>query len=134
MRTLRVALLGPPSIEVDGLPLAVDTRKATALLALLALSEHGYTRAEVAELLWPELDGERSRSALRRTLSTLRGALGDGRVISDRVSITLDLEGAWFDLAEFRAVASDPAADSAALIAACDLHRGEVLAGFALPH
>ena len=132
MRSLRVALLGAPSIEVDGTPLAVDTRKATAMLALLALSEHGYTRAAIAELLWPELDGERSRSALRRTLSTLRGALGDGRVVSDRVSITLDLEGAWFDLAEFRAVARDFAADRAALTAACDLHRGEVLAGFAL--
>ena len=35
---LRVALLGPPLIEVDGRPLDVDTRKATALFAYLAFT------------------------------------------------------------------------------------------------
>ena len=132
MRTLRVALLGAPSIEVDGLPLAVDTRKATAVFALLALSGHGLTRAAIAEMLWPELDGERSRSALRRTLSTLRSGLGDGRLISDRASVSLNLDGAWFDLGEFRAVAGEVGADAATLAAAADLHRGDLLEGFGL--
>ena len=34
--TLIVHVLGPPVVLADGVPLAVDTRKATALLAYLA--------------------------------------------------------------------------------------------------
>ncbi len=38
--TLRIALLGPPRITRDGEPISFETRKATALLAHLALTEH----------------------------------------------------------------------------------------------
>ncbi len=132
MKSLRISLLGAPWVEVDGAPLAVDTRKATAMLAFLAVTGHSHARGGVADLLWAELDADRSRGALRRTLSTLRSALGEGRVVSDRDSIALDLYGAWFDLAEFRSVAGDPDAETSALIAACDLHRGDLMAGFGL--
>ncbi len=37
---LRISLLGAPRIEVDGRPLSVDTRKATAMLAYLAVTGH----------------------------------------------------------------------------------------------
>ena len=117
-------------MEFEGRPLAVDTRKATAMLAYLAVTGHAQSREVVAALLWPEFDIDRSRAALRRTLSTLRTALGDRHVDADRTSITLDLDGAWFDLAEFRRAAADPAADAAALTTAVDLHRGDLLAGF----
>ena len=66
----------PPVTEVGGAPLAVDTRKATALLAYLAVEGGTHNRDSLAGLLWPEYDGERARAALRRTLSTLRAALG----------------------------------------------------------
>jgi DNA-binding SARP family transcriptional activator len=132
VRSLRIALLGAPRIEVDGQPLVVDTRKATAALAFLAVTGHTHTRAVLANLLWPDADPERSRSALRRTLSTLRGALGEERLISDRLTVTLNLEGAFFDLAEFRRVAADPAAGIEALRGATALHRDELLAGFSL--
>jgi DNA-binding SARP family transcriptional activator len=132
VRSLSIALLGAPRIEVDGSPLAVDTRKATAALAFLAVSGHACARAELAELLWPQADAERSRSALRRTLSTLRGALGEERLLSDRVTVSLALEDCFFDLVEFRRVAADPGAGIDALAAALALHRGDLLAGFAL--
>ena len=132
MRSLSIALLGAPRIEVDAQPLVVDTRKATAVLAFLAVTGHTHTRAVIANLLWPDADPERSRSALRRTLSTLRSALGDERLISDRLNVALNLDGAFFDLAEFRRVAADPAAGIDALAAAAALHRDELLAGFAL--
>ena len=132
VRSLSIALLGAPRIEVDGRPLVVDTRKATAALAFLAVTGHTHTRAVVAELLWPNADAERSRSALRRPLSTLRGALGEGRLISDRITVRLDLDGAFFDLTQFRSAAADPAAGIEALSAAVALHRDELLAGFAL--
>jgi DNA-binding SARP family transcriptional activator len=132
MRSLNISLLGAPRIEVDGQPLVVDTRKATAMLAFLAVSGHPHARAVIAGLLWPEADPERSRSALRRTLSTLRGALGDGRLISDRITVGLNLDGVRFDLVEFRRVAIDPTASIDALSVAAALHRDELLAGFAL--
>jgi DNA-binding SARP family transcriptional activator len=132
MHALRISLLGTPLVEVAGRPLEVDTRKATAMLAHLAVTGHPQSREVVAALLWPEFDIDRSRAALRRTLSTLRTALGDGRLDADRTSISLDLSAAWFDLAEFRRAAVDPGADVAALTTAVDLHRGDLLAGFSV--
>ena len=132
MHPLRISLLGTPLIEVEGRPLRVDTRKATAMLAHLVVSGHPESREVVAALLWPEFDIDRSRSALRRTLSTLRTAL-DGRFIAaDRNSISIDLGDAWFDLAEFRRTAADPAATAEELATAVDLHRGDLLAGFSV--
>ena len=132
MHPLRISLLGTPLIEVEGRPLRVDTRKATAMLAYLVVSGHPESREVVAALLWPEFDIDHSRSALRRTLSTLRTAL-DGRFIAaDRNSISIDLGDAWFDLAEFRRTAADPAATAEELATAVDLHRGDLLAGFSV--
>ena len=132
MESLSICLLGTPRVTVDGAPWSVDTRKATGLLAFLAVTGHAHSRAVVANLLWPDSATEQSRNTLRRTLSTLRAALGEGRVVGDRDSIALNLDGAWFDLAAFRRVAGDPDADVAALIKACELHRDDLLAGFGL--
>lgn len=41
---LEIRLLGPPEILIDGRPLAVDTRKAVAILALLAADGRPYAR------------------------------------------------------------------------------------------
>jgi hypothetical protein len=41
MAELRIALLGPPRVERDGAPIEVDTRKAIALLAYLAMHPDG---------------------------------------------------------------------------------------------
>ena len=118
MRSLRIELLGAPLVEVDGAPLAVDTRKATAMLAFLAVTGDAHARTLLADLLWPSADPERSRSALRRTLSTLRSALGDGRLRTDRLNVGLDLDGAFFDLAQSRHLAASPDAGIEELTAA----------------
>jgi len=74
---LRIQLLGAPSIKAGRALIETDTRKATALLAYLAVSEQPQRRATLAALLWPDADEQKARGALRRTLSVLRGALGD---------------------------------------------------------
>jgi DNA-binding SARP family transcriptional activator/tetratricopeptide (TPR) repeat protein len=132
MDRLRIALLGTPLVEVDGAPLAVDTRKAVAMLAFLAVTGHAHSRAVVADLLWPDLDRDRAGAALRRTLSTLRTAIGEDRLQSDRGSVSLSMQDAWFDLAESRGVAADPDAGIGVLRNACELHRDDLMAGFAL--
>ena len=73
---IEVSLLGPPRVERDGVLVAFDTRKALAVLALLALADRPRTRDGLADLLWPGTDPAHARGALRRTLSTLRSAVG----------------------------------------------------------
>ncbi len=86
---LEVRLLGPPQVLRDGVPVAFDTRKATALLAFLALSEAPRPRDTLADLLWPEADLTRARGALRRTLSALRSVVGAERVEANRDHVRL---------------------------------------------
>ncbi len=80
MSQIHVTFFGAPGMARDGVALSVDTRKALALLAYLAVPQRGvvphpHTRDALAALLWPDLDQTRARAALRRTLSPLRQAL-----------------------------------------------------------
>ena len=61
MSQLTLHLLGAPGIARDGAPVAVDTRKATALLAYLAVTGRSHAREALAALLWPEYDDEHAR-------------------------------------------------------------------------
>src|SRR5665213_1801395 len=73
---LHIEILGPVRVELDGAPLVVDTRKAIALLAYLAVTGRPASRETVAALLWPESGESGAHGALRRTLSVLKTALG----------------------------------------------------------
>ena len=86
---IEVSLLGPPRVERDGVRVGFDTRKALALLAHLALTDHPRPRDALADLLWPDSDADHARGALRRTLSTLRGAIGADLVEATRDQVRL---------------------------------------------
>lgn len=137
-----VRLLGPPLVEVAGDPLDVDTRKATAVLAVLAV-EGPQRRDRLAALLWPESDAPRAAGAFRRTLSVLNSGLGEGVLTADRRDVGLVPDAIDLDITRFAQLvkATDahdhpPAAACptcrAALIEAVDLHRGDFLSGFAV--
>jgi DNA-binding SARP family transcriptional activator len=144
MTKLTLHLLGAPRIARDGAPITVDTRKATALLAFLAVTGRSHTRETLAALLWPEYDDEHARAALRRTLSTLRAALGETHMAIDREAVGLiPGAGLWVDVTEFHerlAVCrthGHPATDVchaclAPLADAAALYRDDFLAGFTL--
>ena len=102
MSRLALHLLGPPRIECDGAPIQVDTRKAIALLAYLAVTGESHRRASLVNLLWPEYDRSRGRAALRRTLYALRKALAGAWLDVDQEEIGLN-PGAdiWLDVDEF---------------------------------
>src|SRR5881398_3513614 len=102
---LRLTLLGPPAVTRDGRPLAFDTRKATALLAFLALEGKPQPRDRLAALLWPDADPNRARSALRRTVSVTAAQVGDA-LVAERAAVAL-AGGAWrCDVVDFRDLAA----------------------------
>ncbi len=127
---LEIRVLGPLEVRVDGAPLVVDTRKALAILALLAAESRPFAREELAAMLWPESDDESARGALRRTLSVLRSALGDRWLRVDRSTVALDPTGTWVDLSAVEAAGSE--ASGPVLREAAAAARGPFLAGFAL--
>lgn len=140
---VRICLLGPVTVEIDDAPLAVDTRKAVALLAYLAVTRRPASREAVAALLWPEADDAGARGALRRTLSVLRAGLGGRGLVVDRSTIGFDPSAfdvdAWrFGEALATARSHDHGRDDPcpvcmdALQGAIALDRGEFMAGFAL--
>ena len=139
--TLSLALLGTPDIRVDGVPLEVDTSKAIALLAYLAVEGGSHPRDRLVDLLWPDSDVDRARSTLRRTLSALRSGLGGRWVTADRAVVTLDRTGVSVDVDELLALADDlhghGRADTCAaclrdLPRAVALLRGDFMAGFGI--
>src|SRR5687767_7741440 len=99
---LTITLLGEARAEVDGVEVRVDTRKAIALLAWLAVSGRAHRRETLAALFWPDADEERARAALRRTLSTLSAALGGRWLHATRERVDLENEGVRLDLTRFQ--------------------------------
>jgi len=126
--TLHVALFGSPRIERDGVEVRFDTRKAVALVALLALAGRDYSRDSLAAMLWPDLDRSRARAALRRTLS-VTAAIGPALVLeADRVG--LDADAIDCDVHRFRALAA--ADDPLSWKHADELAHAPLLDGFSL--
>lgn len=97
MSRLTLRFFGSPRIEYDGSPVVVDTRKALALLAYLALTRQQQSRDTLAALLWPDYDQSHARATLRRTLSALNKALPTGCLIIDRETISFEV-GADLDV------------------------------------
>lgn len=144
MSELSLFLLGSPRIERDGQIVRVDTRKAIALLAYLAMNIQPQSRERLAALLYPEVDERRARAALRRTLSALKAGLGDPWLRTSRDEIQLHRgRGYWCDVDQFHRHleacrghghgASDVCADCLPSLAeAARLYQDDFLAGFTL--
>jgi DNA-binding SARP family transcriptional activator len=122
----------------------VDTRKAIALLAYVAITGSNHTRETLAALLWPEYEPANARAALRRTLSALRRA-GAESVLEISRELVGPLPGSplWVDVEAFGQLldnceqhghAPSQVCDlcQAPLQAAIDLYQDEFMAGFTL--
>ncbi len=142
MARLTMSLLGAPMVQRDGGPITVDTRKATAMLAFLAVTGQEYGRDSLAGLLWPGHDGLHARAALRRTLSALNKALGGKWLRAERARVGLDRNEVWLDVEIFRVSAAGcgrhPGEYSSCpecarrWSRAATLYRGHFMAGFSL--
>ena len=136
--------MGSPRIEVDGAPIKVDTRKAVALLAYLAVEGETVRRESLAAMLWPEYETEAARGALRRTLSTLKGALGGRWLRIDRSTVEfLPDENTSVDVTDFTALlasvhrhehgaGNECSTCERNLSAAAALYRSDFMKGFSL--
>ena len=147
---LSLKLLGGFSATLDGRPLpSFPYDKLRALLVYLALDPaREFSRAELAEMLWPGQDDEAARGNLRRALSNLRAVLDDRSAdsgyfqinrsalrirpgapldvdIADLATPPIDCEGVS-DSAECRACLLRMERSIAAYV-------GELMAGFSLP-
>lgn len=140
----RLFLFGSPRIEIDGNPIHVDTRKAIALLAYLALTAHAHQREVLAALFWPETDQAHALGALRRTLSALKKSLGNQclDIARDSIGLSEDL-CLWVDVQEFIGLTQQVRDHPHATLAACfecitrldealELYRDDFMAGFSL--
>jgi DNA-binding SARP family transcriptional activator len=99
---VRIYALGHLRLDVAGTQPANKRkapRKPLELLALLIASgEIGATVERAVEALWPELDGAKSREALRVALYRLRRLLGDeNSVLTADGRIALNVSHCWVD-------------------------------------
>jgi len=128
MSGVTLQLMGSPTVLVDGRAVRLDTRKALAILARLAV-EGQQRREALAELLWPDSDHTRARGALRRTLSTLRSAVGADLLIESGESLQLDRANVEVDIDLLR---EDAALEPDELRRRLDRCGGDFLEGFTL--
>jgi DNA-binding SARP family transcriptional activator/RecA/RadA recombinase len=125
---LRVQLLGPMKVELDGRPVEPPkSRRAWSLLAYLALHPGAHRRGELAARFWPDVLDSSARQSLRSAIWALRQALGPGAslLVSSRDEVGLRPAEVWVDALEFgRLLRAGRYQD------ALELGDGELLAGF----
>lgn len=142
--SLEVQLLGNPQVLREGQAVKMDTRKAVALLAYLAVTRQAQSREFLSGLMWPESDHQRARGSLRRTLSTLRKAIGANNIAASRAEIALrtspDLRVDVWDFDSTLDAVQEHAHVDDEMCSAClehlqladSLYRGDFMEGFAL--
>ncbi len=145
MPSLRIFTFGSPRIEINDRPLDLRRRKGLALLAYLAVTAQPHTREALATMFWPENDQSSALANLRRELSRLNQALGEGVLAIDRLQAGFNPKvDAWVDAAAFRSNLQAFREENHApeercrdcfrrLTESVELYREDFLAGFNLP-
>ena len=120
----RVRLLGPPAVRAGGAWLPLRPGRADAVFAFVSRRGAPVRRAEVAALLWPDLDGRRASANLRQTVRTIATGPMEPVVGRDRERVWLD---ATCDVAAWETAARERRWRD--VVAG---YRGTFLAGFEL--
>jgi DNA-binding SARP family transcriptional activator/pimeloyl-ACP methyl ester carboxylesterase len=132
MAQIHVNLLGGfAAFGPEAAPLALPTRKAEAVLALLLCrSGEAQPRERLTSLLWGDRGDKQARHSLSQTLTAIRGAIGDAPdpFIAERETLAIDPAAIGSDVIELASLAGRD--DPESLRAAADLCRGPLLEGF----
>src|SRR5688500_7601276 len=101
---LRLELFGGARITRNGTPLAgFVSSKVQALLCYLAVTGRAHSRAELAGLLWGEMDDAGAAANLRKALSNLHRLIPAHMTIS-RHEVAFNRQAAyWLDVEAFSA-------------------------------
>jgi DNA-binding SARP family transcriptional activator/pimeloyl-ACP methyl ester carboxylesterase len=131
MARIRVVLLGGfAAFGPDGGALALPTRKAEALLALLVCrSGEAQPRERLIGLLWGDRSDKQARHSLSQTLTSIRSAIGDAPDLfsADRETLAARPDAISADVIDLMKLAERE--DLESLRAAADLCRGALLEG-----
>lgn len=134
MNQTTLTLLGDFCLSVDGVSIALPTRKAEALLAYLALHPDArHTREKLAGLLWGGHTDAQARHNLRQCLSHLRKALGSAAtkiIDADQASIMLRSDAIEIDVGSLQQILNGGQSDL--LQRADQICNGELLANLNL--
>jgi TolB-like protein/DNA-binding SARP family transcriptional activator len=134
MTQVRLILLGGFSARgSDGGTIALPTRKAEALLSVLACrSGEGQRRDWLTGLLWGGCREQKARHSLSQALTSIRGSLNDAAsaLVAERETVALCPEVADVDVVAFQRLAHGDGMED--MQAAAALYRGPLLDGFTL--
>lgn len=135
-------LLGPPLLERNGISVQQLRRKATALIAYLAVDGQAHSRDALATLLWPEHGQSRARANLRRCLFALNDSAGESLLTSDQDTLRADSTLLSTDIDSFRELSSGCGKHDhsqtceeclSRMREAVELYKSDFLFGFSLP-
>jgi DNA-binding SARP family transcriptional activator len=138
---LAVRSLGGFEVRIDGKSLPSRGKSKHRQLDLLKLvAAHApapMSLARVAEILWPDSEGDAARHALETTLSRLRATFGRDVFRIEHGVLSLDSKVCWVDTADLEdrigrleGAIADGAGDAGiAAEAVCQIYRGDLLAG-----
>ncbi|NJC97527.1 MAG: hypothetical protein C3F07_15485 [Anaerolineales bacterium] len=140
MAHLRISLLGPIQVTLDGQPITgFKSNKVRALLAYLAVeADKPHRRESLAGLLWPDWSEREALSNLRYTLSDLRKAIDDRvadppYLIISRESIQFNTASDhWLDVTGFTQNLESQNTSIEEKEKAASLYRGSFLEGFSV--
>ncbi|MFD1159015.1 BTAD domain-containing putative transcriptional regulator [Roseovarius aestuarii] len=128
---LRLEMLGPLRVEVEGESLSLSAKKGLALLVYLGLrAETNVPRETVCGLLWGDSREAQAKASLRQALTTLRKYLGaaSSAIGADRDRLSFNRSLVQSDVTDFLKLAG--LGTENALEEAAELYRGDLLEGF----
>src|SRR5262245_47108454 len=132
MARIYVSMLGGfAAVGPSGAPVALPTRKAEAVLALLlSRSGEAQPRERLIGLLWGDRGDRQARHSLSQTLTAIRGAIGDAPdpFVAERETVAIEPGTIGADVIDLAALSERD--DLESLQAAADLCRGPFLEGF----
>lgn len=128
MTAYALGAFGFPEVHGDGRPIKLALRKGLALLIYLAEAKGAVARDVIATLLWPETPRETGLARLRRLLHRIELTFGQSIFETDRTSVR------WSPDVELKIDSHlfESACDRGDFEKACQVYRGDFLAGFAL--
>jgi len=99
---LRVLVLGPVEVEVDGRPVSIGGPRARSVLTALVIGlRHAVSDGRLMQAAWGDDPPRTARASLQSHISRLRALLGDDVVLRQDHSYVLELDPSQVDACVF---------------------------------